>query len=227
MAIGQEVETIEPEVESSEDVVYIQDLSTRLLGEVDFFLQDRPSVPLNLGDLKEKLERYNAGGFQMKDVDFTCLERAVSFVADRLGRPGFEEDKQRLSEILANIKLGSISFVNGLADDSLNQFAGLDANVQLLRRPQNVADNEENMRLLHRKLLPYSVYFGKHGSSLAEAVRAESSEDAVAEYNNLVEEYNLAVESGQVDLDQVSGILQRAYALFDKKSDNLGTNGQN
>lgn len=102
MAIEQEVETIKPEIENS-DVTYIQNLSGRLLKEVDFFLQDRPSIPLNLSDVEAKLKRYEDGNFQMTEIDFTCLERMLNFLIDRHKRSDLEVDRTHLAEIRARL----------------------------------------------------------------------------------------------------------------------------
>ena len=99
MAIEQEVETIGPEIKDP-DISYIQDLSKRLLEEVNIFLQDFKSIPTNVGSLKAKLEFYESGDFQLAEVDFNCLERSVDFVIKRRGRGDeFKTDVERLAEV--------------------------------------------------------------------------------------------------------------------------------
>lgn len=98
MAIGHEVETFEPEIENP-DISYIQDLSVRLLKEVDFFLQDQPSTLLDVGGLKAKLERYSGGGFDLDSVDFNCLRRVLNFLVIRRGREDLQADLKRVLEI--------------------------------------------------------------------------------------------------------------------------------
>ena len=104
MAIGPEVETMEPEVEENPDVEYIKKLSTKLLDEINHYLVDHPTA-LNLEDVRAKLQLYSEGDFSLSSVDFTCLGQMVDFVVKRRGREReFEADIDRLAEVRTNLQ---------------------------------------------------------------------------------------------------------------------------
>lgn len=51
------------------------------------------------------MERYAKGDFQISDVDFTCLRRAVNFIVDRRRKVAeFEADKTHLTEVKEKVK---------------------------------------------------------------------------------------------------------------------------
>lgn len=104
MAIGQEVETMEPEIEENPDAEYIKKLSTKLLVEVDDYLAEHPGA-LNLEGIRAKLNSYSGGDFSLSSVDFSCLDQMVAFVVNRLGRKReFEADVDRLAEVKTNLQ---------------------------------------------------------------------------------------------------------------------------
>lgn len=112
MVIEQEIETYGPEVpednkspkleligEDDPEIEYIRNLSEQLKADVDRYLADRPSVPLNLEDLKTKLELYKSGNFKISEVDFACLDRAVNFTVKRLHNGNPDEVLEKLRAI--------------------------------------------------------------------------------------------------------------------------------
>lgn len=116
-----------------------------------------------------------------------------------------------------------ITFINGLDEDAVNQFVGIDANIQLIKHPEHTEDIEENKRLLRRRLVSYREYFAKRGDEYINRAKEspESSEASIALYDQLVLEYNQVAAIEEIDTEKLLDILRRAYALFNRKSNNL------
>jgi len=120
-------------------------------------------------------------------------------------------------------RIDTIHFINGLTNDSVNEWAWRVQRIMFIREGKDIEENLEDLRdpvkEYDQRLLslldkvPDPVYWAHHNP--------ESSEEAIAEFDRLAEEYNQLIEAPKIDLDALVEVIKAACALYGRETPDI------
>jgi len=120
-------------------------------------------------------------------------------------------------------KIIRIRFINGLIDDTINEWEWRSPMIKLIRQASNV---EENLSYLREPVQSYDERLLRYSDEVDDPVRwvhsnPESSEEAIARYDALAEDYNQLIEAPEPDLKALARVVKAACALYGREARDL------
>jgi len=111
-----------------------------------------------------------------------------------------------------------VKLVNGLVDDTSNEWTGRLPYIELARQGRDV---EENTELLREPVLDYdqrlSRYCGIDDPVAWRQSQPESSKEAVDRYNELARRYNELIAAPELDFGQLEQVVNAACSLYESE----------
>lgn len=136
-----------------------------------------------------------------------------------------ESDLQHLNNGRGPEKMiETVHVVNGLLDDTINQWGWRSAIITQIKKDSNV---EENTGFLRDPVVPYDEYIQQqYTREVADPVSTvhenqESSEEAIARYDELAKEYNQLIEAPEIDLDALARVVKAACMLYGRETPDI------